>query len=208
MCCTRCSRYVAVVVSVSMCGEVAVRYRVFYCVVVHCSVLQYLCLWVCVESSSLLQGVLLCCSPLQCVAVCCSSCVCGYVWGGSSVLQCVTLCCSALQVCCSVLHCVAVCCSVLQCVAFCCNVLPMLHCVCWYVMCLFEHQKYVLTYICHVPFACAARIIPICHDSSVCVTFLVHMCDMPVHIFKKKIEMKSGRSTLSLLEQDPLEEVK
>ena len=47
-----------------------------------------------------------------------------------SVLQCVAVCCSVLRcvaVCCSVLQCVAVCvavcCSVLQCVAVCCSVL-------------------------------------------------------------------------------------
>jgi len=43
-----------------------------------------------------------------------------------SVLQCVAVCCSVLQcaaVCCSALQCVAVCCSVLQCVAVCCRVL-------------------------------------------------------------------------------------
>ena len=44
----------------------------------------------------------------------------------ASVLQCVAVCCSVIQcdaVCCSVLQCVAVCCSVLQCVAVCCSVL-------------------------------------------------------------------------------------
>ena len=46
-----------------------------------------------------------------------------------SVLQCVAVCCRVLQCvaeCCSVLQCVAVCCSVLQCVAVCCS---MLQCV-------------------------------------------------------------------------------
>ena len=60
------------------------------------------------------------CSLLRCVISCCSG-----------VLQCVVVCkernahClrAGVEVCCSVLQCVAVCCSVLQCFAVCCSVL-------------------------------------------------------------------------------------
>jgi len=91
----------------------------------------------------------------------------------------------------------------------CCLCCTVLLCVCWYVMSLFDHRKYVLIYICHVSLACAARIIHICHDSSVCVTFLIHMCDMPVQMLKKKKALRwRVEGPLSPLEQDPLDEVK
>jgi len=60
----------------------------------------------------------------QSLNVCCSVMQCVAVC--CSVLLCVVVCCSVLQCvaeCCSVLQCVAVCCSVLQCVAVCCSVL-------------------------------------------------------------------------------------
>ena len=55
---------------------------------------------------------------LQCVAVCYSA-----SKGPIHAVTTLNLPPSVLQVCCSVLQCVAVCCSVLQCVAVCCDVL-------------------------------------------------------------------------------------
>ena len=90
---------------------------------------------VCVNRSSVLQYVAVCCSMLQYVAVCCSMLQCVVlqyvaglllshpsllffspfleVVGYARPLQCVAVCCSVLQY----LAGVAVCCSVLQCVA-------------------------------------------------------------------------------------------
>ena len=75
---------------------------------VRCSVLQSVA-----ECCSVLQRVAACCSVSQRVAACCfpSDLVTNH--------QDMKVCCSALQVCCSVLQCVAVCCSGLYCVAVC-----------------------------------------------------------------------------------------
>jgi len=105
----------------------AVFCSVLKCVLVCCSMFQFVAVVINVTYPPsvriVLQCVAVCCSVVQCVAVCCS------------VLQCVAVCCSVLQcvaavmsVTCpslvrSVLQCVAGCCSVLQCVAGCCRVL-------------------------------------------------------------------------------------
>ena len=84
------------------------------------------------KAADVLQCVAVCCSVLVCVALCFVEVQCGAAC--CSVVQYVsyTACSShhmilspslplTLQVCCSVLQCVAVCCSVLQCVAVCCS---------------------------------------------------------------------------------------
>jgi len=82
---------------------------------------------------SVLRCAAVCCSVLQCVAVWCSV----LQWNHSALLRSwraredlgrhlneVEICCSMLQcvaVCCTVLRCGAVCCSVLHCAALCCS---------------------------------------------------------------------------------------
>jgi len=103
-----------------------------------------------------LQCVAVCCSVLQCVAVC------------FSVFQCVAVCCSVLQyaaMCCSVLQCAAVCCSMLQCVAVCCSVLSVFGV--WFLAFLTKNKSPVWHSLSRV-----------WHDSFICVTWLIHMCDM------------------------------
>jgi len=97
---------------------------------------------------SVLQCVAVCCSALQCVAVC-------YLLPYEGICKktleegkCAAACYSVIQMCCSVLQCVAVCCSVLQCIAVCCSVLQ------WVAVCcllfykgirkiVFEEDRYV-----------------------------------------------------------------
>ena len=147
------------------------------CVAVRCSALQYVAICCSVVSCAAVcsQCVAMCCSVLQCVAVCCSMLQCiavprVYMRSDSS------MCSSALQF-------VAVRCSALQCVAVRCNLLQFIA-VSWSVL---QYREYTCVQtpryrpcfpavICSM--CCSVCCSNLSHNSFICVTRLLHMCDM------------------------------
>jgi len=105
------------------------------------------------------------------------------------MLQCIAMCCSALQcvaVHCNVLQCVAVRCSVLQrAIAFLAAVGSMLQRV---AMCCNVLQC-AIAVLAAVVSVCDMTDSSVCHDSFMCVTSRIRMCDMTALLNKKNVSV-------------------